>query len=177
MLQHEDLRGGELLDIGGGIGAIQHSLMEHGLSHAVHVDASTAYLAASKDEAARRGHRDRVVYAHGDFVQLSADLHDADFVTLDRVVCCYPDMPRLIAASTSKARQLYGLSYPRERTATRAGLALGNLYFRLRGSDFRSYLHSPAAITSEILQRGFELVARDHTLLWEVALYRRTARA
>lgn len=177
MLRQEDLPGRELLDIGGGIGALQHELLQQGLSRAVHVDASTAYLQASKAEAARQGHRERVEYCHGDFVQLSGELAEADLVTLDRVVCCYPDMPRLVEASASKARHLYGLSYPREHGAMRTGLALGNLVFRLRGSAFRSYLHSPAAISAEVRQQGLDLVAQAHTLLWHVALYRRIAPA
>ena len=36
-----------LLDIGGGIGAIQHELLRAGAGSAVQVDASTAYLEAS----------------------------------------------------------------------------------------------------------------------------------
>lgn len=177
MLQQEDLRGRELLDIGGGVGAIQHALLQNGLSRAVHVDASTAYLQASQAEAARQGHRERVEYHHGDFVELSEDVPEADIVTLDRVVCCYPDMPRLVRASASKALHLYGMSYPREHWGTRTGLALGNLFFRLRGSAFRVYLHSPEAITAEVQRQGFVRVAQARTLLWHVELFRRSAPA
>lgn len=173
MLQQEELRGRELLDIGGGIGAIQHELLQAGLSRAVHVDASTAYLEASEAEATRQGHRERVEYVHGDFVELAPELPEADIVTLDRVVCCYPDMPRLVQASTSKARHLYGLSYPRERWGTRAAIAIGNLFFRLRSSAFRTYMHSPEAITAEIQRQGLRQVAEARTLLWQVVLYRR----
>jgi hypothetical protein len=173
MLKQEDLRDRVLLDVGGGIGAIQHELLHAGLSRAVHVDASAAYLQASEAEACRQGHLERVEYRHGDFVELSQDLPEADIVTLDRVVCCYPDMPRLIQASTSKARHLYGLSYPRARWGTRAVITAGNLFFRLRGSAFRTYMHSPEAITAEIERQGFRQVAEARTLLWQVVLYRR----
>ena len=47
---------GSLLDIGGGVGPIQHDLFDCGLGRAVQVDASRAYLDASKAEAAARGH-------------------------------------------------------------------------------------------------------------------------
>jgi hypothetical protein len=177
MLEREDLRGRELLDIGGGIGALQHSLIQGGLSHAVQVDASTAYLQASQAEAARQGHRERVEYHHGDFVELSDELAEADVVTLDRVVCCYPDMPRLVGASAAKARLLYALSYPRDHGITRTGKAFGNVVFRLQGSSFRSYIHPPAAISAAIRQQGFELVSQARTLLWHVALYARIAPA
>ena len=89
---------GTLLDIGGGVGALQHELLEAGMSNATHVDASRAYLHASRVEAARRGHDGRVEYTYGDFVDLAPSLSSADLVTLDRVVCCYPHMPALVRA-------------------------------------------------------------------------------
>src|SRR4051794_8151263 len=49
-----------LLDIGGGVGAIQHELLADTVQSAVHVDASTAYLGASQEEADKRGHLERV---------------------------------------------------------------------------------------------------------------------
>lgn len=173
MIRQEDVRGRELLDIGGGIGAIQHELLREGLARAVHVDASTAYLAASAAEAERQGNRERVEYLHGDFVELVDDVPRTDIVTLDRVVCCYPDMPRLVAASASKTRRLYALSYPREHWGARTGLVLANLFFRVRGSEFRTYLHPPAEIEAQLRRQGLTPVARARTALWHVALYRR----
>jgi 2-polyprenyl-3-methyl-5-hydroxy-6-metoxy-1,4-benzoquinol methylase len=125
LIPDRDVRERSLLDVGGGIGAIQHEMFARGLARAVHVDASAAYLERSADEAKRRGHRDRVEYRYGDFVDLAPDLEAADIVTLDRVVCCYPDMPRLIRASTARADRVYALSYPRARRATKAVMALG----------------------------------------------------
>lgn len=175
MIRLEDVQGGELLDIGGGIGAIQHELLHDGIARAVHVDASTAYLETSRAEAERRGHAQRVKYHYGDFVDLVDAVPPADIVTLDRVVCCYPDMPRFLAASASKARRLYGLSYPREHWGTRTALGLANLFFRVRRSDFRTYLHPPAEIEAQLRRQGLTLVARARTALWHVALYHRTA--
>ena len=45
-----------------------------------------------------------------------------DVVTLDRVICCYPDMPALVDASAAHARRLFGFVAPRERWLTRIGL-------------------------------------------------------
>lgn len=171
-LAHEPLDGAVLLDIGGGIGAIQHELMTAGLSRAIHVDASNAYLRASQAEAARRGHRHRTEYHFGDYAELADALPDADLVTLDRVVCCYPDMPRLVAASARRARRLLALSYPRPHPIMRCALAVVNLWRRLRGSRFRTYLHHPEAIDAEIRRCGFRPTARARTFLWEIALYR-----
>src|SRR5947199_213845 len=83
-----------------------------GASGATDVDASAAYLAAAREEAARQGHAERVAYHHGNFVDLAATLPPADIVTLDRVICCYHDMPALVERSSAKAARLYGLVYP-----------------------------------------------------------------
>jgi magnesium-protoporphyrin O-methyltransferase len=172
-LREQDVAAGTLLDIGGGVGTLQHELLHSGLAHAVHVDASRAYLEASAREAERQGHGDRVEQHHGDFVQLADNLVPVDVVTLDRVVCCYPDMPALVRASAAKAQRLYALSYPRVRWLTRLGRRLGNAWFRVRGSSFRTYLHPPAEIEAHVERNGFRPVASGRTLLWHAAVYRR----
>ncbi len=90
-----------LLDVGGGLGDIQLELFRHGLSRATHIEVSEAYGAAALDLARERGFDDRVDFHVGDFVELSGAIPAADFVTLDRVICCYPDMPALLEASPS----------------------------------------------------------------------------
>src|ERR1043165_4750729 len=70
----EGVRGGTLLDIGGGIGAIQLELLTAGLAHAESVDATEPYVRTALDEAARRGFGDRVNSHLGDFVQLASEI-------------------------------------------------------------------------------------------------------
>lgn len=168
--------GWTLLDVGGGIGAIQHELLEAGAARATQVDASPAYLDASREEAARRGHQERVEHIHGDFAALPEAVPDADVVTLDRVICCYPYMARLVEASATKARHLYGLVYPREHRLMRGFMAVGNLYMRVRRSAFRTYLHSGTAVDAVVRRLGFERVTHEQTFLWHVVTYRRDAR-
>src|SRR5688572_21687218 len=90
-LMAQDLAGATLLDVGGGIGVIPHELLARGVTGATLVDAASSYLTAAGAEAQRRGHRERIKFVHGDFVPLAGQLPEADLVTLDRVVCCYPD--------------------------------------------------------------------------------------
>lgn len=162
-----------LLDIGGGVGAISHELLSDGLSRAVQVDASAAYLAAAAEEATRLGHRDRIDYHHGDFVALADTLPPADIVTLDRVVCCYPDLEALVNASTARARRAYGLVYPRDRALTRLGAVGSNTLFRIRRSAFRTFIHPPRRVDELIRHAGFDLVSKAETILWRVAVYAR----
>ena len=168
-----DASGASLLDIGGGVGPIQHELFKLGLDHAIQVDASAAYIEKSSDEAGRRGYVDRVTYRHGDFVDVASEIPSADLVTLDRVICCYPDVEALVRASATKAEVAYGLVYPRDRWFVRLVLRLGNAFFRMRRSAFRTFIHPEAKVDGLLRSLGFDLSFRADTPMWRVATYRR----
>ena len=53
-LKSEGVEDLTLLDIGGGVGAIQYELIKAGVRSATSVDASSAYLAVARDEAQRQ---------------------------------------------------------------------------------------------------------------------------
>src|SRR5262245_52761966 len=108
-----------LLDIGGGVGMIHHELLDRGAKSAVQVDASSAYLAASEEEAGKRGHEGRVTFRHADFRAAASDIAPADVVTLDRVVCCDPDYESLLGLAAAHAKTALAFSYPRARWASR----------------------------------------------------------
>src|SRR5260370_4328492 len=63
-LQAQGIEGRTLLDIGGGIGAIPHLLLEDGMRQAMVVEASAAYLAAAREEAERRGLAKQLSFQH-----------------------------------------------------------------------------------------------------------------
>jgi magnesium-protoporphyrin O-methyltransferase len=168
--------GASVLDIGGGIGAIHHALLDAGARDAVQVDLSSDYLAAASDEAGRRGHANRVRFVHGDFVAVSADLPDADVLTLDRVICCYPDMELLVGRAAEKTRRLLGAVYPRDVWWVRLGVRLGNVVRRIRRTAFRVFVYRPAAIEDALRRHGFALRTRHRTFVWEVVTYERSAR-
>jgi hypothetical protein len=174
-LEAEDVEGATLLDIGGGVGAIQHELLRQGLSSATAADAASAYLEAASREAERQGHADRVQYRHGDFVQLADEFERADVVTLDRVICCYHDMRSLVERSVGKAVRLYGLVYPRDVWWTRLGNRLLNLFLWLTRNPFRVFVHSEAVVDGIVRTAGFELRYRRLTPSWQVVLYERSA--
>ncbi len=73
-LRAEGVEGASLLDIGGGIGAIQHELLAAGVAEATSVDASASYLDVAREESDRRGYGGRVTYRHGDFVELAESI-------------------------------------------------------------------------------------------------------
>jgi magnesium-protoporphyrin O-methyltransferase len=164
-----------LLDIGGGIGAIQHVLLDHGFAHATQIDASQAYLAAAAAESARRGHSSRVTFAHGDFRAVAPTTAPADLVTLDRVVCCDPDYVGLLEAAAAHARRLLAFTYPRARWSARTVVATMNAWRHLRGDPFRAYVHPPAAMKAVLERGGLRPRWTGGTWIWSAELFERTA--
>ena len=169
------LKNVELLDIGGGIGAIHHALHEDAAQQATHVDASSAYLREAKQEAARRGHSERVRFIHADFTDVAAELPAADVVTLDRVVCCYPDFRRLLKAAAEHSQRALALTYPRETWFLRIGLTVINFLQHLRRDPFRVFLHPVADMDALLRKEGFRRISLRRLFVWEMALYQRTS--
>jgi magnesium-protoporphyrin O-methyltransferase len=165
------VEGTSLLDIGGGVGAIQHALLAAGVRQARSVEASSAYAEAAREEAERRGLTARIVATRGDFVELAPSIPAADIVTLDRVVCCYHDMHALVAASAGHATRLLGLVYPRDAWWLRPVFALGNIVFRLRRSSFRIYLHRRSAVEAVIRGQGLRPAFHRVRGIWQVAVF------
>ena len=174
-LAASDAHDAVLLDIGAGVGAIHHELLNGRVSRCIHVDASTAQLAAAKEETERRGHSARVEFMFGDFTALADTIPSADIVTLDRVICCFDDMHGLVQRSASKAGRFYGAVYPRQNSWMRIGIASVNLLQRLKRTTFRVFLHDPAAIDAALRAGGLELRSRRQTLGWEVVVYARAS--
>lgn len=174
-LRTSDLRDGSILDVGAGVGAVHHALLDGRLSRAIHVDASPAHIAAAKEETERHGHSGRVEFMLADFVTAAGQIEPADVVTLDRVICCYDDMPHLVDASASKARRFYGAVYPRDVPWMRIALRLINLWLGVRRSAFRVFLHPPAAIDKRLRAAGLHRRSRRHAAGWEVVVYERSA--
>src|SRR6267378_3132469 len=117
---------GRLLDIGSGVGALTFELVKLGLTEAIGIDLSSAYVAAATAEAARRGRTDSVRFVHGDFVGMAYQFLAADVVTLDRVVCCYGEYESLLEESARHATRCVALSYPRDVWYVRAWVGLQN---------------------------------------------------
>jgi len=170
-LEEANVRDAVLLDVGAGIGAIHHELLDGRIGRAVHVDASTAQIAAAREETTRRRHDNRVQFVLGDFTALADELPRADVVTLDRVICCYPDVDLLVSKSAAKARRVYGAVFPRRVPWMRAAVWSVNLFQRVRGSAFRVFVHRPDRIDAILQTAGLHPASRQATLGWEVVVY------
>lgn len=167
------VEGMTLLDIGGGIGAIQHELLKAGVVQATGIEASIAFVNAATEEATRMGHADRIRLLHGDFVKLAPEIPPADIVTLDRVICCYPNMPSLVGQSAARARGFYSVVYPRSIWWNRVGLTFLNFVRRLQGNPFRVFAHRAEDVDALIRENGLTPRFHRQTFVWRVDIYSR----
>lgn len=172
-LQRWPLQGKNILDVGSGIGVISMELAGAGVTSATLVEASPAYLEVARREVASRFEPRPTYFLPGDFTAIAGTLSDADVVTLDRVVCCYPDAGALLQAAAARARQLVVFSYPRDRWYVRAMIWLENFVRRLKGSAFRAFVHAPQDMAAVLVAAGFGRAARRGSLVWVLDLYQR----
>ena len=167
----EDVEGATVIDIGGGIGAVQHELLAAGAAHVTSIDASDAYIQTAREESERRGLTGRVTYYHGDFLQLAETIPPADIVTLDRVINVFPDWKQLIRVSAARARRLYGLVYPRDTLPVRMVVSVMN--FLVWRGPVHAAVRPPGEIDRLVSEAGLVRHFSRTSGPWQVAVYRR----
>jgi magnesium-protoporphyrin O-methyltransferase len=167
--------GQTLLDVGAGIGALSFELLAAGFARAAAVDASPAYVATARAEAASRGLTDRLTVLEGDFTRLPRPADPTDVVALDRVVCCYPEYRALLETALGGARRLFAYSYPRDRWYVRLVVWIQNAARAALRNRFRTFVHPAAAMDACVTRAGFRLASRTGTFIWAVDVYQRDA--
>ncbi|MHA2003043.1 MAG: methyltransferase [Candidatus Thorarchaeota archaeon] len=174
-LKAEGISEMKLLDIGGGVGAIQHELLTAGVSSCFNVEASQAYVEAAKNEASRQGHSERISHLHGNFVEIAENIAQSDIVTLDRVICCYDDVEGLVGKSLEKALRLYGIVYPRDTLLSKIVTAFENLIVKIRRNPFRTFVHPTDLVEGIVRSNGFERRFYREVGLWQIVVYERSS--
>jgi 2-polyprenyl-3-methyl-5-hydroxy-6-metoxy-1,4-benzoquinol methylase len=158
-----------ILEIGGGVGEIQIELLTRGAGEATNLELSRNYEEEAAALLKRSGLADRVQRRFVDIAASPDEVEPADIVVLHRVVCCYPNYQRLISAAASHAKQLLVFSYPPRNLLTRMMVRCENLLQRLRGSDFRAFVHRPAEMIETAQEAGLSLSYRHRGLAWNIA--------
>jgi magnesium-protoporphyrin O-methyltransferase len=162
-----------VLEVGGGVGAIQLELLRAGARRTTNVEFSPGYEAAAAELAKEAGMRDRIEREIGDFAE-DGRFGDVEVVVMHRVVCCYPDYERLVGEAAKHTRRVLVFSFPPRNLASRALNGVSNLWMKAKRNDFRSYVHSPDRMIAVARQHGLEPVARRRRRIWlGVALVRR----
>ena len=175
VLKAQGVEGRTVLEVGGGIGAIQIELLKAGASRAVSIELTPTYEEVAAALLSEGGLADRVERKVMDFAQAASQVDGADVVIMNRVICCYPDMPRLAGAAADHARQVLVMSYPTGAWWMRAGLAAGNFLLWLLRREFHIFVHPPREIMATTKRHGLEPVLEDRGALWTVAALRRAA--
>lgn len=173
VIKERGVQGKTLLEVGGGVGAIEIELLKAGMVQAVSVELTPTYEAAAGNLLGEAGLSDRVERKVMDFTEAGDNVEIADVVVMNRVLCCYPDMPKLAGAAAKHARHVLVISFPNDRWWTKLGLALANFGFGLFRIQFRVFMHPPDQILAAIEEHGLRTKFNERGLLWQVAALER----
>jgi 2-polyprenyl-3-methyl-5-hydroxy-6-metoxy-1,4-benzoquinol methylase len=171
-LAERGVEGATVLEVGGGVGAIDLELLKRGAARATVIELSHGYDEEARALLAKNGLEGRVERQHGDFVEREAEIEPADAVVMHRVVCCYPDPEALVGAAARHARRLLALSFPRDTWWMRLGLRVVNVFARLL-FDFESYIYPPERILTAARAHGLAPIDEHTGRIWQTAVLAR----
>jgi magnesium-protoporphyrin O-methyltransferase len=172
-VKERGVEGKTVLEVGGGIGAIEIELLKAGMVRAVNVELTPTYETAAGELIAESGLSDRVERRIMDFAEAGTEIEPADVVVMNRVICCYPDMPKLAGAAADHTRGMLVMSFPNRRWWIRLGLTMANFGFRVIGLQFQIFVHAPDLILATVEHRGLRTTVNQRGLLWQVAAFER----
>jgi magnesium-protoporphyrin O-methyltransferase len=174
-LKAQGVAGRTVLEVGGGIGAIQIELLKAGAARATSVELTPTFEEVALELLQEAGLEDRVERHVMDFAAAAGVVSPADIVVLNRVICCYYDMPKLAGAAADHAREVLALSFPREGWWMRAGITFMDLVLQIMRREFQVFYHPPKKILATCEQHGLKTVVNRPGLAWTIAAFRRAA--
>jgi magnesium-protoporphyrin O-methyltransferase len=169
VIEQSGVREATVLEIGGGVGDIQVELLKLGAARTTNLELSPAYESEARRLLADAGLTGRADRRIVDIAATPDAVEPADIVVLNRVVCCYPDYHRLLAAAADRTRQRLVFSHPPRNPVSRALIGAQNLLFRLRGMEFRIFTHPPEAMRAVLAEHGLRPEPSSRRLVWQVA--------
>jgi Methyltransferase domain len=173
LLISRGIGGATVLEIGGGIGDLQVELLRAGAASATSVEISAAYEQTARELAAELGLADRIERHLADFAREPATIGTADAVVLNKVVCCYPDMPALVRPAAQHARRWLVLAFPADRWWIRSGMRVASFALAVLRTKFRFFFHEPAAIVAIAREAGLREAVSKRGLFWHVQMLER----
>jgi magnesium-protoporphyrin O-methyltransferase len=166
--------GSSLIEVGGGAGQIQVELLETGVvAKSLNIELSESWEEAGVALIEEHGMAGRVERRIGDFVDQANSLPDADVVILHRVICCYPDWRAMLTAAASRAKDVVGMTIPAYRWSTRLIVRVANLTLKLRGMQFRAFVHSTQPMIEMMMSEGFQITYDETHPVWRTVVFRR----
>ena len=172
LLSGYDQKGKSLLDIGGGIGAIQWEFVRNGGIKTTDIDSSSGYIKIASDYAKELKHHE-ASFKMSDFNEVHKEVGRHDFVSLDKVICCYPEYKKLLGNALDKTGTALALSMPLGGWISNLFAQFTKIYLILRKNPFRTYIHPPKQVHEFIESRGFRLSEKALSFPWLVRIYER----
>jgi SAM-dependent methyltransferase len=168
--------GRTVLELGCGRGGLLLDLVQAGAARATGVDLSSASINAARSRFDEAGLLDRADLSVGDAARVALEPHD--WVILDRVICCYPDVERLLANTLPAAGHVYAFTVPTSRgwrgIIARLEELFENAWNTVRGRPCPGYVHDLGLIEERLAKAGFRLRQQDSERLWHIAVYERS---
>lgn len=164
-------RAGRVVDIGGGIGALQAELLLRGAATGEVIELVRAYRPYAERLAIRLGIGDRTTFRVADLIDDPHQVEAADVVIMHRVVCCSADGLRLTGVAAGLTRQVLAFSYPRSLAVLRWAEKLQEPFARLFRRRYRFYIHNAAALRMAATSTGMSLLATGKSTFWEYAVF------
>ena len=167
------IEGKSLIDVGGGIGALQWWFLDMNGKETISIEASSGYLRLAEKHANEKGWADQTSFLFGDFMQLHTEVDLVDYITLDKMVCCYPNYKEIIEVACAKTKSCVLISYPIDGPISKIFAWLEGLMTNLKGQNFKPFIHPVAKVREAFKLNGYDRI--DHNLLfpWHVETYRR----
>ncbi|MGI9552584.1 MAG: hypothetical protein ACR2MT_15385 [Aurantibacter sp.] len=172
-LSAKTIEGKSLIDVGGGIGALQWWFLQKGGAQSTSIEASSSYIKQSEVYAEENNWGSQTDFILGDFTDVHPKVDQHDYITLDKVICCYPDFMEIIKASCQKAKSHVSLSYPVDGLISKALSRLGAFLIQFKTRSFRPYIHSVDEIRATFERQNYKRIAHTLAFPFHVETYRR----
>jgi magnesium-protoporphyrin O-methyltransferase len=170
----QGLEGARVLEIGGGIGALQAELLHEGAERGEVVEIVGSYEPYARELARERGLEERTSFRVADVLEEQDAVEPAEIVLMNRVVCCTPDGVALAGRAAALARRSLVLSFPRDAFWTRAAVRAMNAGLALFGRSFRVFVHPRSALVAAAEAEGLCASGGGRNGPWEYAAFERS---
>lgn len=160
------LAGTRVLEIGGGVGAIQADLLRSGAATGEVIELVPAYRRFAQRLAEAWGTAGRTAWRVHDLLADPQAVAPADLVIMNRVVCCSAEGVELAAAAARLTRRALALSYPRSTRFTRFAAAAQRTVYRWLGRTYRAFAWPEEVLASAVCREGLRVAAEGGGSVW-----------